>query len=168
MAKTKTRSKGGSKSEAIREVLKKHPKASVKEVQAALHERGIKASDALVNKIKYGRNRNGAAKKSSRRGKGRSGVNKAEAIRGAWGELGASARPRDVIALLASRRIAVSSAQVSTLRKSALRKRAAATTGAVHAIPLDHLLAAKGLAARLGGIENAQQALADLARVLKA
>ncbi len=167
LARQKTRTKGASKSDTIREILKQHPDANVKAVKAALVERGVKASDALINKVKYGRARNGAAKKSSKRGKGRSQINKAEAIRGAWGELGVRARPRDVIKLLASRGIAVASAQVSTLRKSASRKRNAVAVGAVHAIPFDHLMAAKSLAARLGGIENAQRALANLAKLLE-
>ena len=127
MAKTKTSSKStsksasknGNKSDAIREIFKKRTNASVKEVQTALHSRGIKASDALINKLKYGRGTNGAVKKSAKGRKRGAKVNKAEAIRGAWGELGVSSRPRDVIALLASRRIIVTSAQVSTLRKSA-------------------------------------------------
>jgi hypothetical protein len=163
LASPKTRSKGASKSDAIRDVLKAKPKSSVKEVQAVLKERGVKASDALVNKVKYGRN--GAARKSSKPSKGGAKVNKAEAIRGAWTELGSDARPRDVIALLATRRVTVSSAQVSTLRKSALRKKGAATFGVV---PFEHLVAAKALAARLGGIENARQALNNLAKLLEA
>ena len=47
------------KSTAIREILAAKPKANVKEVQAELQKRGIKASDALVNKIKYSKGRAG-------------------------------------------------------------------------------------------------------------
>jgi hypothetical protein len=168
LARQKTATKGASKSDVIRAILKQRPSANVKEVKAALAERGVKASDALINKIKYGRNRNGASKKSSKRRKQRSGVNKAEAIRGAWGELGARARPRDVIALLAARGINVASAQVSTLRKGAFRSRADGAAGTVHSIPFEHLVAAKGLAARLGGIQNAQHALSSLAKLVEA
>ncbi len=168
MVKTKTPTKDVKKSDVIREILKKNRKATVKEVQAALHGRGVKASDALVNKIKYGRSRNGAARKSSKRGGRRSKVNKAEEIRGVWRELGVTARPRDVIALLASRGLTVTSAQVSTLRKSGGRKRRSAAAASVQSVPFDHLLEAKGLAARLGGVENAQAALASLAKLISA
>ena len=168
MAKTKTPTKDPKKSDAIREILKKNRKASVKEVQTALRGRGVKASDALINKIKYGRGTNGAVKKSSKRGRPASKVNKAEAIRGAWRELGSSTRPRDVIALLAARGITVTSAQVSTLRKTAGRKRGSAVAVSVQSVPYEHLLEAKGLVARLGGVENAQAALASLAKLISA
>ena len=160
LAAKKTRARGANKSEAIREVLKQNPKANVKEVQQVLKERGVKASDALVNKVKYGRN--GAVGKPGRRSKNGAKVNKAEAIRVAWSELGTDARPRDVIAHLATRRIRVSSAQVSTLRKSAPRGKSAVASSVV---PFEHLIAAKVLASRLGGIEPARQALNNLARL---
>ena len=168
MAKRQMRSKSGTKtatkSDAIREVMKKQPNATAKEIKAALHSQGVKASDALINKLKYGRNRNGAAKKASRRKAGAQG-SKAEAIRGAWNQLGTGARPRDVIALLASQGIHVASAQVSVLRKSAGKHRAASANHSVQVVPYEHLLAAKDLAARLGGIEHAQTALAGLAKL---
>src|ERR1700726_4463948 len=112
------------KSDAIRDVLKERPKATVKEIQAALKKRGVKASDALVNKIKYGRGSSGTLpKKSHGRSGGNSHINKAEAIRGMWSKLGAQARNRDVIAALGSRGVKVSSAQVSLLRKTISRRR---------------------------------------------
>ncbi|MGD9720983.1 MAG: hypothetical protein AB7O59_02895 [Pirellulales bacterium] len=165
MAKSKASSKNGNMSEAIREIFQKRPSASLQEVQTVLAERGIKASNALVNKIKYGRGKNGSAKKSAKRRKGRSSVNKAEAIRGAWSELGVTARPRDVIALLKSRGIKVASAQVSTLRKSAGKKHSA-VVASLEVVPFAHLVAAKSLVARLGGIEQAQHALASLSKLL--
>jgi hypothetical protein len=165
LAKTKAAAKSANRSDVIREILKKNPKANVKAVQELLSERGINASNALINKIKYGR---GAVGKKGRGRKSRNGVNKAEAIRGAWAEIGVSGRPRDVIALLADRGITVTSAQVSTLRKSANGKRASGVLAAVHAVPFEHLVLAKGLAARLGGIDNAQQALASLSKLMNA
>ena len=165
MAKKKTTRSNGNKSDVIRGILKKNPKANVKAVQATLRKRGIKASDALVNKIKYGRGTNGAAR-SAKRGKGRGNVNKADAIRGAWRELGLNARPRDVIALLASRGLTVTSAQVSTLRKSAKAGRRAGSVALAHGVPYEHLLEAKGLAARLGGVENARAALDSFAELV--
>ncbi|MEX2112617.1 MAG: hypothetical protein WD845_05490 [Pirellulales bacterium] len=167
MAKTKAAAKSANRSDVIREILKKNPKANVKDVQDLLAERGVKASNALINKIKYGRGPTGAGKKAKRR-KGRGGVNKADAIRGAWGEVGVDGRPRDVIALLAGRGVAVTSAQVSTLRKGMSKKRGPAVSPTVHAVPFEHLVLAKGLAARLGGIENAQQALASLSKLMNA
>lgn len=168
LAKTKTRKKNRNKSEVIREILKKNPTANVKQVQADLKRRGVQASDALVNKVKYGRSANGAARKSSKRGKRSSKVNKAEAIRGAWRELGLSARPRDVTALLASRGLTVASAQVSMLRKTARGKQVSAKPGTGNSVPYEHLLEAKGLAARLGGIEQAQAAVRSLAELIGA
>lgn len=165
MARTKAAAKSANRSDIIREILKKNPKANVKAVQELLSERGVKASNALINKIKYGR---GASGRKFKGRKGRGGVNKAEAIRGAWGEIGVAGRPRDVIALLADRGITVTSAQVSTLRKSASGKRGSAALAAVRSVPFEHLVLAKDLAARLGGIDNAQQALASLSKLMNA
>jgi hypothetical protein len=168
LAKHKTRSKGATKSDSIREILKQHPSAPLVEVQAELKKRGVKASDALINKIKYGRGRGKSAKRGRRAANGRSAVNKADAIRGAWAELGASARPRDVIASLALRGIKVTSAQVSMLRKTATRRRKAADKGGdAYSVPFNHLLAAKGLAQRLGGIAQAREAVANLAKLIE-
>jgi hypothetical protein len=57
---------------------------------------------------------------------------------------------------------------VSTLRKSAFRKHKAASVHAVHSVSYEHLVAAKDLASRLGGIGQAQQALASLAQLMQA
>lgn len=166
MAKKTVSNKSANKSDAIREILKEQPKAKVKEIRAALQQRGVKASDALINKIKYGRKPAGANGKARGRRRG-SATSKADAIRSMLGKLGAKARPRDVIAALAERGVSVSSAQVSTLRKSSPRRAGAGDFSAAGAVPLDHLLAAKGLAERLGGIRVAQAALASLAKILE-
>ncbi len=47
----------GRKSEAIRQVLADHPTATVKEIQAALAAKRIKASVALISKLKSGARR---------------------------------------------------------------------------------------------------------------
>ncbi len=164
MAKTKTAAKSANRSDVIREILKKSPNANVAAVQEKLAERGVKASNALINKIKYGRGPGGKKSKGRKRSSG--GVNKADAIRGAWAEVGVDGRPRDVIALLASRGITVTSAQVSTLRKSVSKKRGKVSLSPVHSVPFEHLVLAKDLAAKLGGIENAQQALNNLSRLM--
>ncbi len=166
MAKTKTAAKSANRSDVIREILKKSPNANVKAVQEKLAERGVKASNALINKIKYGRGPGGKKSKGRKRRSG--GVNKADAIRGAWAEVGVDGRPRDVIALLAGRGITVTSAQVSTLRKSVGKKRGKAALNHVHSVPFEHLVIAKSLAAKLGGIEQAQQALNNLSKLMNA
>ncbi len=148
-----------SKSDAIRKILAKHSSASVKEIGAALKEQGVKASTALINKIKYGQ---GRTKKGHR---GRKGVSKAEAIRQAWSELGAHARPRDVIESLAKKGVRVSSAQVSLLRTSNGKPRKLA---AAHSLSIEHLLAAKILVGKVGSIKLARQAVANLAKLVEA
>jgi len=81
------------------------------------------------------------------------------------GKLGSKARPRDVISALADQGIVVSSAQVSTLRKSP-KRRAGVAVASTTSVSLEHLLAAKNLAERVGGIDAARQALASLAKIL--
>lgn len=164
MAKKKT-SAGGTKSAAIREVLEAHPKAGLAEIKKQLGAKGVTASDALINKLKYDRKRGGAAK--SRRRK--SSVSKADAIRQKYDEMGHDARPRDIIAALHSDGVKVTSAQVSMLRskiasngKSTARPRTAGT------VPFEHLLAAKQLAERLGGVEKARQAVDSFAKLMGA
>ncbi|HJT35352.1 MAG TPA: hypothetical protein VJ783_25225, partial [Pirellulales bacterium] len=99
-------------------------------------------------------------------------TSKADLIRGVAREATGRVRPRDIIATLAERGVKVSSAQVSTvLRKMGLRRRrrrkgAAAEAGSgvgsrvasrgVAMLQLDHLLAAKRLCDKLGGVEAAK------------
>ena len=130
------------KSDSIRQFMAKQPKASAKEIHAGLADKGIQVSMALVTKLKYSKRR-------------RKQGNKAEAIRQAWGEMGADARPRDVIATLADRGIKVTSAQVSTLRNGKTREAS-----------FEHLLAARALANQLGSLEAAKSALDSLARLM--
>ena len=61
----------------------------------------------------------------------------------------------------------VSSAQVSTLRKMLHIRKSSPGSGTVEAVSLEHLLAAKDLAERLGGIDVARQALASLAMIME-
>ena len=165
MAKKKSSTAVASKSDAIREVLATQPSATVKEIKAKLQAKGVKASDALVNKIKYGRKRAGA-KKTRRGRKSNSGVSKADAIRNMFGEMGRNARPRDIIATLKKRGVVVTSAQVSTLRHK-LPRSGSPRARAAGAVSFDHLIAAKHLAKRLGGITNARQALESLATLVE-
>jgi hypothetical protein len=91
-------------------------------------------------------------------------VNKAEKIREAFEQLGHDARPKDVIAVLAAKRIKVAPAQVSNLKAklgSPKRKGKKATAG----LSLDSLLAAKKLVDTLG-IERAKEAIDALAKLV--
>jgi hypothetical protein len=97
-----------SKSDAIREVLAKQPGATVNEIAAALKSRRVKASVALISKIKYGQK---PAKRGGKRG-----------------------RPT--------------------------------ANGSMHTVSLEHLLAAKHLAEKLGGVEAAREALASFAKLM--
>jgi uncharacterized protein YneF (UPF0154 family) len=51
LAKTKAAAKSANRSDVIREILKKNPNANVAAVQEKLAARGVKASNALINKI---------------------------------------------------------------------------------------------------------------------
>jgi uncharacterized protein YneF (UPF0154 family) len=166
LAKKKTTTRTGSKSDAIRAVIAAHPKATRTEIKAKLQARGVKASDALVNKVKYDRKRTGA-KATSKGRKNSKGVSKADAIRNMFGAMGLDARPRDIIAALKARGVVVTSAQVSTLR-SKLSKDGSGVGPTVGEVSLAHLMAAKQLAARLGGIASARQALDSLAELVEA
>jgi uncharacterized protein YneF (UPF0154 family) len=165
LAKKKSSTAVTNKSDAIRAVLAAHPKANLKEIKAKLAARGVKVSDALVNKIKYYRKSPGG-KKALRGRKNSRGVSKADAIRDMFGTMGRTARPRDVIAALKARGVVVTSAQVSMLRRKLPRSGSPGKSTA--AVSLDQLLAAKHLAERLGGINNARQALDSLARLMEA
>lgn len=165
MAKKKMTAPGVSKSDAIRELLAAQPKAGVKEIKAKLDAKGIQASVALISKLKYSR-KPARGRKALRKG----GASKADAIRVKFDQLGRDARPRDVIAALKSEGVTVTSAQVSMLRNR-LPKNGAAKNGsprgqASSAVSFEHLLAAKQLAERLGGVENARQALESFARLV--
>jgi hypothetical protein len=109
-----------------------------------------------------------ATKQLARRKRG--SVNKAQAIRDEFATLGRKGRPRDVIAALKAKGIAVSSAQVSnikaSLRKGKGRKTIAASGRSGDGeISLDALLEAKKLADRLGGVEAVKRAVDALARL---
>ena len=103
------------------------------------------------------------------------GVNKAQAIRDAAKKLGKKVRPKDIIAALAAEGITVSSPQVSsTLKAAGYRRtrrisRAGSTASHGHSkstdVSLEHLLAAKALANKLGGVEAAKKAIDVLAKL---
>jgi hypothetical protein len=105
-------------------------------------------------------------------------INKAQSIRDAAKELGKKARPRDIIAALAAKRISVSSPQVSTTLKAAgmrrgrrRRKVVTAIASKQHAgngqgLDISELVKVKILADQLGGTEKLKEAVAALERLL--
>jgi hypothetical protein len=90
-------------------------------------------------------------------------VNKAEKIREAFEKLGHDARPKDVIATLAAKKIKVAPAQVSNLKAKLAVKRKGKKAAA--GLSLDSLLAAKKLVDTLG-IERAKEAIDALAKLV--
>ncbi len=103
------------------------------------------------------------------------GVNKAQAIRDAAKKLGKKVRPKDIIAALAAEGITVSSPQVSSTLKAAGYRRTRHTSRSGSAgshgsakstdVSLEHLLAAKALATKLGSVEAAKKAIDVLAKL---
>ena len=153
-----------SKSDSIRKVLAAKPTATVKEIKAELNTQGVAASIALINKLKYDRKRGTKAKKPRQ---ARGGVSKADAIRAKFDQLGYDARPRDVIAALTSEGVKVTSAQVSMLRaKLSANGKPTKAPVAASSVPFEHLVAAKQLADRLGGINKARVALESFAKLV--
>lgn len=90
-------------------------------------------------------------------------VNKSAKIREEF-DKNPEARPRDVVAALAARKIKVSPAQVSTIRSRLTgQAKSRKTNGGM--IALSDLQAAKKLVDALGSIERAQSAIVALARL---
>jgi arginine repressor len=186
MAK-KTSQEGASKSDQARQYLSKHPGASVSQITDGLKAEGVTISTALASKIKYGRSKNGAAKKGRGRrkapgrksAKAAGSMSKAEEIRQSIRRFGKRFRPRDVVAELAEKGVEVSSAQVSTIAKSlGMRRRrkgrgrASASAGTGRratnreaTVSVSDLVATKKLAAQLGGIENVKIAIDALSKL---
>ncbi|MFZ0184025.1 MAG: hypothetical protein WAL88_04220 [Nitrosotalea sp.] len=94
----------------------------------------------------------------------RTKVNKAAKIRETFEKLGPGARPKDVIADLATAKITVSSAQVSNI-KAAMNGHSKNGNGKAGAISIDDLLSAKKFIGTLGSVERAQSVLAALAKL---
>ena len=91
---------------------------------------------------------------------------KAQAIRDEFASQGPKARPKDVIAVLKSKGVSVSSAQVSNIKATlAKHKRGRKSHGSNGTLSLESLVEAKKLADRLGGIEAARYAIEALAKL---
>jgi len=103
---------------------------------------------------------------------GRRGPSKAQAIRDVLTEKGRDAAPKDVIAILAQKKIKVSAAQVSNLKADLARKagdytakrgrRSAKVNGD---LTLSTLMAVKAMADKLGGVEKTRRALEALVQL---
>ena len=97
----------------------------------------------------------------------RTKINKAAKIRETFEKLGPGARPKDVIADLASAKIEVSSAQVSNIKATlpGHSKNGHGKNAKNGAISLSDLLEAKKLIESLGSVDRAQSALVALAKL---
>lgn len=174
-----------STSQLVRTWLESHKTATVAEIISAFKEQGIPVSEALASKLKYTR-----GGKKAKRGKKRSAKSaatkraaagaprkslargeKASAIRIEWRAQGRKARPRDVIAALQAKGIAATYSEVSGVRDRMMAKRQARRAGltakpTTGAVPTDHLIEAKNLAEKLGGVDVALEALTLLSRLI--
>ena len=91
-------------------------------------------------------------------------INKAQAIRDAFASMGADVRPRDLIAQLKKKKIVVSPAQVSNIKKDLQGgKRGRPMKGT--AVSVNGLVAAKRLVDAAGSVEDARKCLATLAEL---
>ncbi|HEV3342968.1 MAG TPA: hypothetical protein VG125_21520 [Pirellulales bacterium] len=179
MARPKS-NEGPNKSDIVRDYLKSHSSASVKQIVEDLKPHGITAS--LAQKIKYkdGGKRGRRARKPRGAEPVAGAASKADHIRRVVGGMGKRVRPRDVIAALGSEGISVSYAQVGQVlkglgmrrrgRKGAGRRTGARAGGqrraAATEISLEALIAAKKLADALGGVQAAKQAVDALAKLV--
>ncbi len=155
-------SKPPKKSDVLREIFAKSPEATIAEVQAILKAKKVKISLSLINKLKSG---SGAYKRSKNAGK----LSKADHIRAAFEALGQTARPRDVIEHLKGKRVTVTSAQVSNLKKIITNGPELTTTGKSMGTNghtnLQALLGAKVLVTTVGSLDNAYAALEGLRKL---
>ena len=103
----------------------------------------------------------------------RRGVNKSQEIRKAYEKLGDSAKPKDVIAKLATRNIKVSPGLVANVRHSMLKKAGKKPSGRGggkraadnDTISVTALVDAKRLIEHAGSINDAKKALDTLAKL---
>lgn len=92
-------------------------------------------------------------------------VSKAQAIRDEFAAQGIDARPKDIIATLASKGVEVSSAQVSNIKATLGDKSGRKGRGANGALSIEALLETKKFADSIGGVEVARKAIEALVRL---
>jgi hypothetical protein len=117
-----------------------------------------------------------AKKRKSKKQSSSNGVTKAQAIRDMAKQLGKKARPKDIIAALVEKGIAVTSPQVSsTLKAAGLRrgkrgrkagKAVAASNGQGHSFNVNELVQVKKLAEQLGGTQRVKEVATALERLM--
>lgn len=172
---------GPNKSQVVRDYLKANKGAMPKDIVAGVKkESGIDVSLALVNKVKYAKKAGRKSKTKGRKPKGRKAKAKgtergakAQAIRDTFAKLGKKAKPSQVIADLKTQGIKASYSQVSTIRKKVFKRGrkpgsktvASAASMSSESISMDHLIEAKKLAEKLGGIDAARHALSALSKL---
>lgn len=163
---------GPTKSQIVRDYLKANKGAMPRDIVAGVKSAsGIDVSLALANKIKYD-SKTGGKRRTKRRKAKATGTKrgaKAQAIRDTFRKLGRKAKPSEVISDLKAQGIKASYSQVSTIRKSVFKRGRKSGGSSVVAtsetIAMDHLLEAKRLAEKLGGIEAARHALSALSKL---
>ena len=157
-----------SKSDLTRQYLKKHPRATAKQIVAGIkREFGADVSQALASKIKYKQRASGRTTAAES-----NGTSKADAIRQVAEGMDKPVRPRDVIAKLSEQGVEASSAQVSQVlkgmgmkRRKRRGRRAVVHTTVPSTLTLDSLLAAKKLVDQLGSVEAAKTAVDALVKL---
>jgi t-SNARE complex subunit (syntaxin) len=157
-----------SKSDLTRQYVKKHPRATAKEIIAGIkRDSGVEVSPALAAKIRYKQRASETNHSASA-----NGTSKAESIRHVAQGMEKPVRPRDVIAKLVERGILASSAQVSQVlkamgmkRRKRRGRRAVVNTTVASTLSLESLLAAKKLVNQLGSVEAAKSAVDALAKL---
>lgn len=167
---------GPSKSQIIKDYFKANPGTMPKDVVAGIKkESGVDVTIPLVNNVKYNlkkgsKSKGRKAKAKTKAGSGKHGE-KAQAIRVTLGKLGRKAKAPEVIADLKAQGITASYSQVYTIRKTLFKRgrrlgvSATPTVATGETIAMEHLLEAKRLAEKLGGIEAARHALSALSKL---
>jgi hypothetical protein len=154
------------------------PKKSVVKKKVAKKSAAKKPVTAQKSASKKPAAQKSASKKRKPKKHTRSnGTTKAQSIRDTAKELGKKARPRHIIAALATKGITVTSAQVSTtlkaagLRRGRRRKKVATAVGPKtfangHALNINELVKVKKLAEELGGTAKLKELAAALERLM--
>jgi hypothetical protein len=150
----------------------------------AAKKAAVKKSVPRITSVKKTTTRKPASMKARRKKRkytkrsSSNGVNKAQAIRDMAKQLGKKARPRDIIAALAVKKISVSSPQVSStlkaagMRRGRRRRKVVAAVAAKpassngHGLEINELVKAKKLAEEVGGTAKLKELAAALERLM--
>ena len=161
-------STGVNKSEEIRAYLSSKPNAGPKEIVAALKEKGVAVSEGLVSNVKSMSRKRGG-KRRVRRGRGRGGVNKSEAIR-SYLASHPGATPKQIKQALSSQGIEASEGLISVVKyggkkggggRRLVRRGVGASRGG-NGLSAADLLAVKAVSDQLGGVQEVRRAIEAL------